>query len=196
MRVCRRIGACRDRATCSASIAIHRSVWTLPCVAAALGGVAQRARQKALGTDRCVCVAGCAVSLHARFAADLRRCRLARRQPAGALAAAAVVCGRAGNRQSVRLAAGATAARARAAGSLAAIHGTFMSQQLWGSTYAIWPLLVLLVAEMLAFLESFHGARRIAMVCAGAGHAHLRHAAGVRRILHGQRRAALLREPA
>lgn len=29
---------------------------------------------------------------------------------------------------------------------LAAIHGTFLSQQLWGSTYAIWPLLVLLVA--------------------------------------------------
>ncbi len=36
---------------------------------------------------------------------------------------------------------------------LAAIHGTFLSQQLWGSTYAIWPLLVLLAAEMLAFLE-------------------------------------------
>jgi hypothetical protein len=38
---------------------------------------------------------------------------------------------------------------------LAAIHGTFMSQQLWGSTYAIWPLLVLLAAEMLRFLERF-----------------------------------------
>ncbi len=38
---------------------------------------------------------------------------------------------------------------------LAAIHGTFMSQQLWGSTYAIWPLLVLLVAEMLGFLDRF-----------------------------------------
>ncbi len=38
---------------------------------------------------------------------------------------------------------------------LAAIHGTFMSQQLWGSTYAIWPLLALLVAEMLAFLGRF-----------------------------------------
>jgi hypothetical protein len=36
---------------------------------------------------------------------------------------------------------------------LAAIHGTFMSQQLWGSSYAIWPLLVLLIAEMLAFLN-------------------------------------------
>ncbi len=36
---------------------------------------------------------------------------------------------------------------------LAAIHGTFMSQQLWGSTYGIWPLLVLLVADLIAFLE-------------------------------------------
>jgi hypothetical protein len=35
---------------------------------------------------------------------------------------------------------------------LAAINGTFMSQQLWGSTYAIWPLLVLLIAEMIVFL--------------------------------------------
>lgn len=37
---------------------------------------------------------------------------------------------------------------------LAAIHGALMSQQLWGSTYAIWPLLVLLVAEMIAYLRS------------------------------------------
>jgi hypothetical protein len=38
---------------------------------------------------------------------------------------------------------------------LAAIHGTFLSQQLWGSTYGIWPLLILLLAELLAFLEGF-----------------------------------------
>jgi hypothetical protein len=38
---------------------------------------------------------------------------------------------------------------------LAAITGTFMSQQLWGSTYAIWPLLLLLAAELLAFLNGF-----------------------------------------
>jgi hypothetical protein len=37
---------------------------------------------------------------------------------------------------------------------LAAIHGAFMSQQLWGSTYAIWPLLILLIASMLAYLRS------------------------------------------
>ncbi len=36
---------------------------------------------------------------------------------------------------------------------LAAIHGTFLSQQLWGSTYGIWPLLILLIAELVAYLE-------------------------------------------
>ncbi len=29
-------------------------------------------------------------------------------------------------------------------------HGAFMSQQLWGSTYALWPLLMLLLASMIA----------------------------------------------
>jgi len=38
---------------------------------------------------------------------------------------------------------------------LAAIHGTFLSQQLWGSTYGIWPLLLLLLAEWLEFLDGF-----------------------------------------
>ena len=38
---------------------------------------------------------------------------------------------------------------------LIAIHGAFMSQQLWGSTYATWPLLILLIAEMTAFLAEF-----------------------------------------
>jgi hypothetical protein len=37
---------------------------------------------------------------------------------------------------------------------LAAIHGTLLSQQLWGSTYAIWPLLMLLIAEIIAFLAT------------------------------------------
>ncbi len=36
---------------------------------------------------------------------------------------------------------------------LAAIHGTLMSQQLWGSTYGIWPLVVLLIAELLVFVD-------------------------------------------
>jgi hypothetical protein len=33
---------------------------------------------------------------------------------------------------------------------LAGITGTFMSQQVWGSTYGIWPLLALLVADLFA----------------------------------------------
>jgi hypothetical protein len=37
---------------------------------------------------------------------------------------------------------------------LAAIHGTFLSQQLWGSTYALWPLLIVLVAQTLAALPA------------------------------------------
>jgi len=35
---------------------------------------------------------------------------------------------------------------------LAAIHGTMLSQQLWGSTYAIWPLLAIIIADLLVFL--------------------------------------------
>jgi hypothetical protein len=37
---------------------------------------------------------------------------------------------------------------------LVAINGTLLSQQLWGSTYAVWPLLLLLIAEMIAFLAT------------------------------------------
>jgi hypothetical protein len=36
--------------------------------------------------------------------------------------------------------------------ALAAIHGTLMSQQLWGSTYALWPLFIYLIAELLAWV--------------------------------------------
>ena len=38
--------------------------------------------------------------------------------------------------------------------ALAAINGAFLSQQLWGSTYAIWPLLMILVAQMLAAIST------------------------------------------
>lgn len=37
---------------------------------------------------------------------------------------------------------------------IAAIHGAFMSQQLWGSTYAIWPLFMILLAMTLSDLAS------------------------------------------
>ena len=61
---------------------------------------------------------------------------------------------------------------------LAAIHGTFLSQQLWGSTYGIWPLLILLIAELLAFLESLRRARRRAslLICSRARRSHFPHA--------------------
>ncbi|HVJ05656.1 MAG TPA: hypothetical protein VM578_08280 [Candidatus Saccharimonadales bacterium] len=32
---------------------------------------------------------------------------------------------------------------------LAVIHGAFLSQQLWGSTYALWPMLIILIATIL-----------------------------------------------
>jgi hypothetical protein len=44
---------------------------------------------------------------------------------------------------------------------LAAIHGAFLSQQLWGSTYALWPLLMILLAQILARLPA--QARPVAM---------------------------------
>ncbi len=47
---------------------------------------------------------------------------------------------------------GTTLARLLPVFILAAIHGTFLSQQLWGSTYAIWPLLMILVAGILALV--------------------------------------------
>ena len=47
---------------------------------------------------------------------------------------------------------GITLARLLPVFILAAIHGTFLSQQLWGSTYAIWPLLMILIAGVLASL--------------------------------------------
>lgn len=37
---------------------------------------------------------------------------------------------------------------------IAAIHGAFMSQQLWGSTYAIWPLFMILLALTLSGVVS------------------------------------------
>jgi hypothetical protein len=37
---------------------------------------------------------------------------------------------------------------------ISAIHGAFMSQQLWGSTYAVWPLFMILFAITIAGLSS------------------------------------------
>ena len=45
---------------------------------------------------------------------------------------------------------------------LATIHGAFLSQQLWGSTYALWPLLMLLIAALLTQIPTL--ARPLAVV--------------------------------
>ena len=45
---------------------------------------------------------------------------------------------------------------------IATIHGAFLSQQLWGSTYAIWPLLMLLIAALLTQVPTL--ARPLAVV--------------------------------
>jgi hypothetical protein len=47
---------------------------------------------------------------------------------------------------------------------LATIHGAFLSQQLWGSTYALWPLLSLLLAALLVQVPTL--ARPLAVVIA------------------------------
>jgi hypothetical protein len=47
---------------------------------------------------------------------------------------------------------GITLARLLPVFVLATIQGTFLSQQLWGSTYAIWPLLMILIAGILTSL--------------------------------------------
>lgn len=39
---------------------------------------------------------------------------------------------------------------------LGAIHGAFLSQQLWGSTYALWPLFMILLATILVALAPNH----------------------------------------
>jgi hypothetical protein len=48
-------------------------------------------------------------------------------------------------------------------------HGTFLSQQLWGSTYAIWPLLVILAGIVLMLLfnteEQLNGGVVLTMAC-------------------------------
>ncbi len=45
---------------------------------------------------------------------------------------------------------------------LATIHGAFLSQQLWGSTYALWPMLMILLATILIALAPRHGSAALA----------------------------------
>jgi hypothetical protein len=54
---------------------------------------------------------------------------------------------------------------------LATINGAFLSQQLWGSTYAIWPLLMILVAQMLAAIPTakYRGQKLVTALAVMAG---------------------------
>ena len=69
---------------------------------------------------------------------------------------------------------------------LATIHGTFLSQQLWGSTYAIWPLLMLLIAAMLT---------QVPPIARPTRRRHRRNLPALRRPLRGQPRAPQLHPP-
>src|SRR2546427_8078892 len=44
---------------------------------------------------------------------------------------------------------------------VATIHGAFMSQQLWGSTYAIWPLFMILLASTLSGVWSLRSSSQL-----------------------------------
>jgi hypothetical protein len=48
---------------------------------------------------------------------------------------------------------GATVTRLLPLILLGSIHGAFLSQQLWGSTYALWPMLMILIASILTALD-------------------------------------------
>jgi hypothetical protein len=52
---------------------------------------------------------------------------------------------------------------------LAVIHGAFLSQQLWGSTYALWPLLMILIATILIALAPAPAAGSKALPATPAG---------------------------
>lgn len=39
---------------------------------------------------------------------------------------------------------------------LGTVHAAFLSQQLWGSTYALWPFFMILLAALIRFLSGFH----------------------------------------
>ena len=68
---------------------------------------------------------------------------------------------------------------------LVAINGTLMSQQLWGSTYAIWPLLIILAAGQIVFLAAPDATTSLPASCRACNGSHLvRHPARLRGVLH------------
>lgn len=125
--------------------------WTLPCVAGGLLllclPIAQRLWARFLAFDLLSApLIGSIVFLFLDDDLDERGDNLLALWPMLLLLAAVVAL--------IELRKGITLGRLLPFFVLAAIHGTFLSQQLWGSTYAIWPLLMLLIAWMLAAIPA------------------------------------------
>ena len=180
-------------------LAIYRDpslMWTLPCVGIALATL-WLAPQKFRWAQLAAFALLAAPFLFAWLTADLRRCRRARRQLAGALAVAAFARGGAGACEFVRL---------RKEPSLRALfpaHDARRHQRNLDVAAALGIDVRHLAAARVAaggdacvsrFLRGARGRTHARIVCSGARRTHFGHAAGVRGVLHGQRGATFLRE--
>ena len=125
-------------------------LWTLPCVAAAVlllrsrGGASPRSRIAAFALFAAPFLFTLS-SLIGYDDADERGDSLLALWPLLLVLAAALVLARL-----IRLGRRVDLRALTPILLLAAIQGAFLSQQLWGSTYGIWPLLILLLAETIA----------------------------------------------
>jgi len=133
-------------------LAVYRQpsfVWTVPALAAGLAVCHTRWVRKRWGRVAALALlaaplAGSLIYLVVQDDADERADNLLALWPLWLLAALAMAV--------FGLRRGVTLRRLMPLFVLAAIHGTFLSQQLWGSTYALWALLLVLVAGVLASL--------------------------------------------
>ena len=145
-------GAVRDWRTLTASFWSARRIPPRQQNSDTAGG---EGRAAALDAHTGLCADGCAVSLCAQFTldyddADERGDSLLALWPLLLLLGAALAMARL-----FRLRDEISLRTFMPLILLAAIHGTLLSQQLWGSTYGIWPLLALLIAELILCLDTF-----------------------------------------
>lgn len=123
--------------------------WTVPVTAAGLALCHTRAAKSAWGRATAIALiaaplAWTLINLFLQDDADDRADQLLSLWPLWMLAALAVAI--------VSLRRGISLRTLTPFLILAAIHGTMLSQQLWGSTYALWPLFLILIAFVLADL--------------------------------------------
>ena len=146
-------------------VSIYRQpsfVWTLPCVGLGLGliclPVARRVWGRAAGFSLLAApLIGSIVYLFLDDDLDERADNLLALWPLLLIVSAVVAL--------IELRKGITLRRLMPFFVLAAIHGTFLSQQLWGSTYAIWPLLTLLIAYTLSAMPPVAGKLALPLAC-------------------------------